>query len=291
MIPRKLNLFIGAPAYGGNGGTASVVPDVATWLADTVAWAKGEPRIDKVWSKFFSDTPLTMLRNQIVQTAKRIGADLLVMVDSDMKPDLYDGKPRFMPTAFDFQYEHYERGPLVLMAPYGGPPPHEVPYVFYWANQMNDAAQPDMKMEMYTRHEAATRSGIEPIACGPTGLIMIDMRVFDILTHPYFDYEYADKTESEKVTTEDCYMTRNVALYGQQLLGYNPCHILWDCWAGHHKPKVVGKPQLIDAASVNEQYRKYLSQIERGETVRNVTMPEWLRNRIDSVQVVTNNGG
>jgi hypothetical protein len=43
----------------------------------------------------------------------------------------------------------------------------------------------------------------------------------------------------KKATTEDVYFSRNLALAGV------PQYVLWDCWAGHIKPIVVDKPDLL----------------------------------------------
>ncbi|MEK0126623.1 hypothetical protein, partial [Bordetella pertussis] len=90
---------------------------------------------------------------------------------------------------------------------------------------------------MYSRAEASQFTGIGEVAALPTGLIMYDMRIFDMLepkdenSKPWFYYEWADKYQSEKASTEDVSATRDMSLVGQQVLGYSPVFCAWDSWA------------------------------------------------------------
>src|SRR5687767_12426568 len=121
MQPRQLSLFIGIPTYGGNGGISSLHPDVAEWFVKAVMWAKNEPRIDRFCAEFFADTPVTLTRNRFVTEARKGGYDLLLMVDSDQAPDFHRGDPDFkpfLPSTFDYLYDHYDKGPVVIAAPY-----------------------------------------------------------------------------------------------------------------------------------------------------------------------------
>ncbi len=226
--------------------------NVTDWMVRNVAIAKADPRIEKVLTFKQSNTPITMLRNLCMKTAGQQGVDFVCMIDNDMDADRYlkedkNAKP-FLETALDFMWKH--RGPCCVGAPYAGPPPHEVPYILQWTNRQSDHPNPDVKLELMTREEVANRTGIESVAALPTGLILIDMRCLEAITPPYFDYEYADPPyNTEKATTEDIYFTRNLWMAGV------PQYVLWDCWAGHFKPKNVGKPQLLHAEAVRETFR------------------------------------
>lgn len=260
MTERKLDLAFAFFSYGGNGGISSEHPDVRNWAVKTVAWCKQQNRIGEIYHCTISDTPITMSRNYAVERAKHCGADILVMVDSDMAPDIDLGyepyvEP-FFQSAFDFIHKRYDVGPTVVGAPYCGPPPHENVYVFRWANWQNGSANPDMRIEAYSREEAAVRSGFETVAALPTGLIAFDMRAFDLVDPPYFYYEYTDKTESAKASTEDVTATRDIAMHGLLKLGYSPIFVNWSAWAGHWKPKCVDKPKLISADHVSSKYRE-----------------------------------
>lgn len=228
-------------------------PDVTDWLVETVVKMKQDPRIDKIlkWRK--DDTPITMSRNLCLEAAKAAKADYVLMVDNDMKPDAYlesnvnalgvdpQAKP-FWDEAWRIAMD-YGR-PCMIGAPYCGPPPIENVYVFRWATCESDHPDRDHHLEQYSREEAAQRGGVELVAALPTGLCLLDMRALKVLTPPYFYYEWKDKTESKKVSTEDVTFSRDLSLNGVALF------TTWDSWAGHWKWKCVGKPKIIHADQV-----------------------------------------
>lgn len=263
-MQQKFNVGIVTFSYGGNGGISSEVPDIREWMTPLVVDLSRDPRVDaiRIWN--LADTPITMTRNRAVLQAREFGVDVLVMVDSDMKPDKYAGQPDakpFFQTSFDFLVDHYHKGPCIIGAPYCGPPPVECVYVFRWQNQQNGNPNPDFQLEMYDRHTAVKMAGIQECAALPTGLIMYDMRVFELTEpkkpedKPWFYYEWSDIYASNKASTEDVTMTRDVSLVGTQNLGYNPVFCNWDAWAGHWKPKCVGKPVVIPASSVSQKLK------------------------------------
>jgi len=114
---------------------------------------------------------------------------------------------------------------------------------------------------MYDRHTAVKMAGIQECAALPTGLIMYDMRVFELTEpkspedKPWFYYEWKDHFCADKASTEDVTQTRDSSLVGTQKLGYNPVFCNWDAWAGHWKPKCVGKPVFIDAKGVSQKMK------------------------------------
>jgi hypothetical protein len=263
-MQQKFNVGIVTFSYGGNGGISSEVPDIREWMTPLVVDLSKDPRVDaiRIWN--LADTPITMTRNRAVLQAREFGVDVLVMVDSDMKPDLYAGLPDakpFFQSSFDFLVEHYHKGPCVIGAPYCGPPPVECVYVFRWNNQQNENPSPDFQLEMYDRHTAVKMAGVQECAALPTGLIMYDMRAFDLTEpkkpedKPWFYYEWKDHFCAEKASTEDVTQTRDLSLVGAQKLGYNPVYCNWDAWAGHWKPKCVGKPQVIAASGVSHKLK------------------------------------
>ena len=262
MQKPKFNVGICTFSYGGNGGISSEVPDIREWMVPLVADISKDERIDniRVWN--LADTPITMTRNRAVLMAREFGVDILVMVDSDMKPDVDvaspDAKP-FFQSSFEYIVDHYSKGPVCIGAPYCGPPPNECVYVFRWQNHESDNPNPDFQLEMYDRHTGVKMSGIHECAALPTGLIMYDMRCFDVTEpkseedKPWFYYEWTSKYAEDKASTEDVTMTRDLSLVGSTTLGYNPVLCNWDAWAGHWKPKCVGKPVVMDAASVGQK--------------------------------------
>lgn len=253
-------------SYGGNGGIASEVPAVREWMVPLACGISRDPRISvvRVWN--IADTPVTMSRNRAVLEARQHGIDVLVFIDSDMTPDLYVGHDPsaqpFFQSSFDFLVNHYPKGPCVIGAPYCGPPPHECVYVFEWRNMRTDNVNPDFQLKMYERQQAAKLGGIQPCAALPTGLIMFDMRAFELTEpkggddKPWFYYEWTDKYASSKASTEDVTMTRDLSLVGVEKLGYNPVYCNWDAWAGHHKPLVVGKPQFIEPKDISSKLKQ-----------------------------------
>ena len=260
MTPAKLNLFFSWYPYSGNGASASEHPSIRKWYSRVTRAICKDGRIGEVFEKDFVDTPITMTRNLAVRTAQAAGADVLVMVDSDQHPDceLLAGDKLAKPwweSSFDFLYQRRMHDLLTVVgAPYCGPPPHENVYIFRWATHQSLHAQPDLRIEAYSREEAAVRAGFEEVATLPTGLIMFDLRVFDLLEPPYFYYEYTDKYQSEKASTEDMTGTRDISMACSQRLGYNPLFVNWDAWAGHWKPKCVGKPRLIHVDQVSDKF-------------------------------------
>ncbi len=283
MTPAKLNVFFAFFPYGGNGSTSSEHPNIRNWFAKTIHKCKGDPRIGELMSRDFSDTPITMTRNQSVIVARNLGADVLVMVDSDQQLDLYsgiqDGAKDFFPSSFDFLYERKQKGLVTTIgAPYCGPPPEECVYIFKWCNKETGHPNVDHSLAMYSREEGAVMAGVQPCAALPTGCIMFDMEMFNItdpkleyqallakyanpkiaraLTNPWFYYEWKDIYAGEKVSTEDVTVSRDMVLCAYAKLGYNSLFCNWDAWAGHWKPKCVGKPVLLTSEAINDKYRE-----------------------------------
>jgi hypothetical protein len=235
-------------------------PDVSDWVVETAIKMKADPRIGDIIPWRLSDTPITMGRNRALKQAKKLGSDFVLMIDSDMKPDCYlptngnkiaddpNAKP-FWETAFEHLLQH--KGPAVCAAPYCGPPPVENVYIFKWTNfnSSRDRANrmAEMKLEQFTRDEAAFRTGIEEVAALPTGLMLMHTACLDKITEPYTYYEWSDKSESEKASTEDVTFTRDMSLVGI------PQYCLWDCWAGHWKRICVGKPIVPTVDMIREQ--------------------------------------
>lgn len=260
--------------YGGTGGSPVEHPEIRNWFARTLLKCRDNPLVADVGWHDFSDTPITMTRNKAVLTARQTNADILIMVDSDMYPDMYlpggvgaggphsIGAKPFFDTAIDLIDLWYERGPIIAAAPYCGPPPEENPYVFLWDGWPSEGQNISTKLRMMTRNEATIQKGVSSVAALPTGLIAYDMRVFKYSEPTEFDgkgwfyYSYTDVFASEKSGTEDVMATRDLSLAVQSKLGYNPLKCLWDCWAGHMKPRIVGKPTPIYASQIEARFRQ-----------------------------------
>jgi hypothetical protein len=290
--PLVLDVGIFHFSYGGNGGIASEHPDLREWEVQTVLKMKADPRVGRVQSKTIADTPITMSRNRAVRTAQEDGLHLCLMVDSDQSPKRHVGDSWYKPfwdVAFDEVYDHYQAGPLIIGAPYCGPPPFENVYVFQFENNMVGLGDETVvRLEQYTRSQAALMSGVGHVAALPTGMILFDMRVFDIaqpsgksrrqvleelvegkltltqaeheLTQGWFYYEWSDGYASEKASTEDVASTRDIGLAVAAKLGYNPLRCAWDSWIGHHKPWNCGKPSYYSVENVSEHFRSVVQR-------------------------------
>lgn len=255
-------------------------PSAPGWILKVYPDILTDENVDSVipWRK--GDTPIDMVRNLCVKEVKELGADYILMIDSDMDPDCEPGAPGFWPTAWKFMMDRRESEakfrdkwatdwienggaeicdfdkelnaktfkafpPATIAAPYCGPPIHEMPYVFKWVNFENNTPDPNFNLVPFDRDQAARFTGISEVAALPTGLILYDARVFDALPPPWFAYEFSDPPfNTRKASTEDVYQTRNAALIGM------PQYCTWDCWAAHIKEKRVRKPAPYSPTTV-----------------------------------------
>ncbi|HUR52942.1 MAG TPA: hypothetical protein VMZ71_02340 [Gemmataceae bacterium] len=272
-------LAVGRFPYGGTEHTECV-----DWLID-VSWKLSrDPRFTVCFLKE-NDTPITMTRNKMFQDAIRMGADFLLIVDSDMAPDVERGDPEarpFLESSLQFVLDH--PGPCVVAAPYCGPPPHENVYVFQWLNRETGVPVEDagLKLDQFTREQAALMRGITEVAALPTGLMLIDVRALKALPAPHTYYEYAGDgpacqacdqkkrgPEVEKISTEDVTFTRDLSMAGVKVY----CN--WDAWAGHVKKKVVRKPRPYTVDVVAQKMREAIIRGQRdGESVREIKASE-----------------
>ena len=316
MQQPKLNVYIAFLAYGGNGNVGMQLPSITTWFAKTYLAMKGDPRIGQIFCKTYGDVPLSMERNRIVKEAKDVGADVILMLDSDNVPDLYVGNsPRAKPfweSSFEFLYKRALRGlPTVVCASYCGPPPHPVTggqenvYVFYAEGQENQdpgAPRPNIKFTAYTRDHAALMTGIQPIAAGPTGVIMYSSDAFDLMPkkldvrqvlemyrkgevdidrakqlidmESWFYYEYTDAECTQKASTEDVTSTREIQLAGIAKHGESVVFCNWDAWAGHMKPKCVGAPNPMRVEQVSQAFAETVrSNISAADKLVQMDLP------------------
>lgn len=291
MIQRQLKVMIATFPYGGVGASSLEVPDIRHWQTRTVLWMSKDKRIQPFddWlpgrdSITISDTPISMCRNEAVRRAREQKADVLIWVDSDMRPDCELGVDplarAFVPEAFDFLYKHWERGPTVLAAPYCGASPVNNVFVFEWDSDQNDREDRmvNLKLSQYSRTHAYKMAGIQPCAAIGTGLMMMDMRIFDLLPPPWFYYTY-NPEQTKKLATEDCTFTRDVAMLGHLTLGYEPLLCTWNSWAGHWKPELVRKPQPMTLEMANEKYKRCIRDA--------VTIDERIVDKRDSYVIET----
>lgn len=223
------------------------------WLMNTVAVFANHPKYHLYRPTPIQDTPITMVRNQAVRAAQAAGVDYMVMVDDDVCPDYLVGKDPtakpFLSTALEFLGQTDR--PSVIAAPYCGPPPDAPVYVFDWNwDGIENGADFRATLQMVPRLSAAYRTGVHPAAALPTGLMLIDMRVFDLLPPPYFYYEATDATWTEKASTEDVAFSRDLSM------SRVPLYCQWDSWCQHVKTVRVGKPLKADVKIANDRIRE-----------------------------------
>lgn len=165
-----------------------------------------------------SKCPTPTARNTAIEVAKREGADFLFMVDDDTCP-----APGFYSTALAFLEAN---PPAIIGSPYCLSGPVELVNVFHWVNG---------KVDHISREAAATRTGIERVAAVATGCCAYNMKVFDSIPKPYFDYTYnADHTLA--IETEDNHFARKA--WEAKI----PMLVSWEHWAIHKKEVSIGKP-------------------------------------------------
>lgn len=253
-LPEKVTILIGRLSYNGYERV-----EIANWLVQTALALDDHPRVENVLHNIVTGYPTPRVRNQIIATAIKVGAHFCVMVDDDMVPDVhspgrcvgYDYLPampdqqNFFPGALDFMLNH--PGPCVVAAPYCAGPPEERVLVsrFREIESHNpNAPTAGIKLESFTRDEAAERTGIEMVSSLPTGLMMIDMRFRERLSPPYFHYEYPNDMQTELASTEDTVFSRNLGYLGI------PQYCAFQSWAAHYKGKVVGRPRRYPMGAV-----------------------------------------
>lgn len=288
-------------SYMGNSGGSGIHTDIMEWWVETVLKAKADPRVESISYQVISTTPVTMSRNLAVVRAREAGAHVSIWIDSDQNPQLHKHESWFKPfwdVAFDEIYNHYHKGPLVVCSPYvGSPASGENCFVFQWANTGIRGDETQITLEQFTREEAAKMRGVHEIAAAPTGLIMCDMRAFELIEpscmsqsevldkfkegelskvealagiqEGWCHYEYETGRSDRKKTahclasTEDVQLTRDISMAGQIKLGYNPIRCAFDSWIGHWKPVCVGKPMRWDVNQIAATFQRVVLENRR----------------------------
>jgi hypothetical protein len=234
--------------------------EIVDWIAQAQVWGHANERIGKIlnWQHISGALPVSAARNRSVRDAIDLGVDFLVMLDSDMAPDI--GSKPFLPTAFDFATERWQTVPTVIAAPYLMGAPESKPVVGRWASNNGGS---NIFVSMYTREEAATMTGIQPAPFLGTGLTLFDVRVFAGFTvgertikaaPPWFEFEFEEPYHDKVVCGEDIHCTRNIAgAFAAYGLETNYC--AWDCWSDHVKSVRQGKPIAYSMLDVAEMFR------------------------------------
>lgn len=242
-------------------------PAEVNFVIDMQRQCDKDNRIESLSHYYIQDTPTDMCRNLAVKVAQQNGMDILVMVDDDMGPDLVNPERTFWEIAIDFIISRWDKAPTIIGAPYCSAPPDEDVLIFRWTNRQSDNPNPDYQIQKFSRYEAAKLTGIEAVAALPTGLIAIDMRIFNgfpladddgrviKIKPPYFYYEWTDITQTAKASTEDVVFTRNASLTFHKY-GIETCFVAWDAWAVHYKTKAVSKPIVTNGGGIARLFKE-----------------------------------
>jgi hypothetical protein len=248
-LPEKVNVLVNAFTYA-----KAVGADVFRYCCGVGPALQSHKRVESVMVSYTQGYPTDRVRNAACAQARRDGFHFLLMLDDDMHPDLLLGHEpdaqEFLPTALDFMLAH--DGPCCVGAPYCGSPPAQEVVVMKNREYAPDLPEGSgLKLDKYTRDEAALLSGIKRVAALPTGCLLIDLRALDVLPAPWFSYEYDDPPYNTKLaSTEDIVFTRNLDWLGVPQY----CH--WSAWAGHVKTFTTGKPMPAPVVDIPQSIYK-----------------------------------
>ncbi len=243
MLPEKVKILVASLSYNG-----WVRQEMIGFVSGMFEQMREHPRLGELRVATSSGYPCDRVRNDLCKKAVENGFHFLLMLDNDMKFDCLLGRdPQarpFLPTAFDFLVNRKE--PAVIGAPYTGGPPEQRVMVMRWRDSTPDLTLGEgMKLESFTREEAAERTGIERVAGLPTGCLLIDLRCLQALPPPWFAYEFGDPPfNTVLASTEDIVFTRNLDWVGIEQ------YVAWDSWCGHIKEFTTGKPRVVNPNDV-----------------------------------------
>ena len=158
----------------------------------------------------------------------------IYFLDPDHRVDAYynssdpestpDAVP-FFESAMEFLKEHPGN---ICAAPYAGSPPMCPIQVF--------SKNADGELVRLAHEQAKQLRGWHAVeACG-TGVMMVDMAVFEKLKQPYFHDVYHDDRDLCLRYSQDVYFCLKAREAG---IGV---YVNFDCWAGHWQDCMVGKP-------------------------------------------------
>lgn len=218
--------------------------EVGSWLAMAGAWQASNPDklldLQVVPYTGVKCVPTPVGRNRAVKQARQQNVDILFMIDEDM------GVPfAFFEAALEFLKK--QREPSAIGVPYCTAPPNEDVTVFERTGKESGAPDPRWKLDRIRREDAARREGIERVPNLGTGCIAYDLRVFDEIEPPWYEYGYNDD-HTEVLETEDCHCHRRLCVAGV------PLYVHWGLWAEHFKGKKVMRPGVLEQKHIDALY-------------------------------------
>jgi hypothetical protein len=222
--------------------------EVTQFVSEAIRVCTADSRIDDVIDCPIGRTPTPAARNILVAECRKHAIDFLFQIDDDMRPPA-----GFFKAALDFLIAH--DGPAVIGSPYCTAPPREDVCVFEWATGRSHTPSAAFAVVNVVREDAAKRKGIETCANIGTGCIGYSVSAFDRITHPYYQYSYADETCTLVTETEDCWNARKLYFAGV------PLYVHWDFWSEHRKEVWVGKPVPLEKKDIDAMYLRHAREV------------------------------
>jgi hypothetical protein len=224
-LARKFNLYVGRPF-----GLGIEQPDVGDFMFELGVWAAKTPSVGDVVLYTAHSSRILMNRNMFAHDALKAGVDFLLMIDPDMRPDLYRDRPgmqRFMVSSWQHALEN--PGSVIGAPAVGGSPKYDT-------NVFIAGEEHARRMTHAEVLERQRNPCIEQVHAIGTGLILIDMLVFRRLAIPFFDDVYENPEKTKLAKSQDVVFTEACTKAGF------PVWCNHYAWAGHHKDELLGCP-------------------------------------------------
>jgi hypothetical protein len=180
--------------------------------------------------------PHDAARNKVIEYAQAKGARLLFCLDDDMRPP-----KEFFDATLARMWANIQNGgePIVIAAPYCTGGPKEIPNVFRYRTEGNNIHNLGTFLNRYTREEAAYETGLTEVPNIGPGTICYDMRAFDMIKQPYYEFIYADQAHTIHARSEDVHCHWQMREAGVRI------YCDWDHWASHRKESWILQPTRL----------------------------------------------
>ena len=223
-------------------GVSIMRPETTDWLCRLQLELCRIGKFETSTMMGFDQPRIALGRNVAVRNAMDMECDYLLMVDPDMQPDMYVGQHPQAELFFSSSLEWLEcNGPGIVAAPAVSGRPLCRPNMY----RMEDG---DGIAHRYTHQQcrqAIEEPQFEQVAAIGTGLMLINMQVFDAIEKPWFHDLFVDDREDALQLSQDLYFTAGATQSGV------PVWCNWFSWAGHAQYEVLGCPGY--AAQVKDE--------------------------------------
>lgn len=233
-------------------------PDVRRWAVAASLILNASPVVGRVHMFDVCSSRIILNRNTTIQAAKKRNCRWVLMCDPDMSPDVYagsiEGQREFLLPSLAWArlwYHQHGRGCVVGAPASCGPPSFKL-------NIFGITAEGEMKQ--LEENDLPAEPSFEAIAAIGTGLILIDMKVFDHLPVPYFNDEYRDREMTQVATGQDIYFGRECNRHGISVFAN------WYSWAGHWKTCCLGRPGWPEPMQMIREKNITIDQYLSGQT-------------------------